>query len=351
MSLRFAPPAAACLALLVSASTPALAQNSPAPSAQSQDLPSAEKIAQRVVEAVGGQEALNKIRTLRVVMSMEAMGTEMTIETSWSRQGGRLSSTIMPGATMRMGTDGEVAWMTNPMDGSYALLPDTQREQLDDQASLHMAMLNPTKMAEDELSVFETVGQEQFAGRESYKCRYEDKEGAGSGFMYYDADTGMPLGFTQTQQSPMGQQTSTLTFGDWKEVAGVSFFHSLTIESAQMGGQAAQMKVTKLEANTLKPEHFEPPAEVKELLAQQDERPEGGQDEVALEDLTPEFQQQAKQMLANIRNAGSERIQQTLDQIEQGLGMVPEGDQKNLMRYLAQELRKILDGDDNNGGG
>ncbi|MEO1008908.1 MAG: hypothetical protein AAFX79_10085 [Planctomycetota bacterium] len=325
------------------AGLPALAQNSVSASAQAQaDLPKAAKLAEKAVEAVGGRSKLEKIKSLRVVMSMEAMGMQIEMDTAWARAGGRLVKMNMGGfGETSMGTDGTIAWGTNPITGEYMILPDEQAEQLNDQASMHMAMIDPIGMRDEELEKFETVGRESFRGVDSFKVLYVTKEGDSEGHMFYDAKTGMPVGFRQTEAGPMGQQTTTVAFEDWKAVEGVKFFHKAMVESAQMGPQPIAMTVKTLEANKLDASAFEPPAEVKEMAAKQAEQ-SGGAAEIDFNSLPPAKQQEAREQIAAIRGAGKDVARQAIESLERGMTYMPDGNDKLTLQYVVQELKKYV---------
>ncbi|OAB63573.1 hypothetical protein AY599_11410 [Leptolyngbya valderiana BDU 20041] len=343
------------LCLLLAAGAPALAQNSGSisqqatPSAkQDSNLPSIDKVLSSAVESIGGREKLEEIKNLHTVMTMSVMGSTITTENKWSREGGRFNSNQSPFGNSEMGTDGKVAWMKMPGD-RYVIMEEEQAKQLDGQASLHMNLLDPKRMRED-METLEVVAQEEFNGNAAYKVRFVPKDNQGSGFMYFDARDGRPLGMTQTDETPMGKQTTTITLGDWKTIEGVQFFHKMTIESPNMPGGSVEMKVTKLEVNALDESTFELPEQVKELAASEEAgegEGEGDQgsanagDEIKLEDLAEAHQERARMMVEQMKSGGKEAIDRMMPRLEQTLESMPEGDDKLTMRYVIQELKKV----------
>ena len=343
---------ALCVTLL--AGSAALAQNSggnaigqaeSAPAVAQDGLPALEKIMKDALDAVGGQEALDKVKTLHTVMSMQMMGTDVTMEQKWSRDGGRVASTSSPMGSMEMGTDGTTAWMNMPGAG-HSIVGDEQAEQLDSQASLHIMMLDP-RLVQEKMAGMEVVGREEFNGRAANVVRFEPEDSEGEGFLFFDAGTGRILGLRQTEQSPMGEQTTTMTFGEWKKVGGVEFFHELKVQSPMMPGGPMDMKITTLKVNELDESAFALPEEVAALVAADaaEENSSAVEDvvesnEIALEDLPESDRERATSMVSQIKAGGQQTITQSLQQFQELMPSLPEGDDKLTLRYIIQELRK-----------
>jgi outer membrane lipoprotein-sorting protein len=356
MSMKMMLKAGLVLAL---AGAPALSQNNnngnsdqPAqPTVQAQgDLPSVDEVSERAVEAIGGREAMDKVKTLHTVMTMTVMGSTITMDNKWSREGGRFTANESPFGNSEMGTDGQTAWMKMPPD-RYVLMDEAQAEQLDGQASMHINMLDP-KVVRRNMDSMEVVGREEFAGQMAHKLRFEPKDSEGHGFMYFDVRDGRPLGLMQTEDTPMGEQTTTITLGDWKTVEGIQFFHTMKIESPAMPGGSVEMKVTKLEVNSLEDSAFALPEKVKELAAaaaeEEAEQPAEGDagngaatEEIKLEDLPETYRERAKTMVDQMKAGGKEAATRTIQQLEGMMDSMPEGDDKLTMQYVIQELKKV----------
>ncbi len=347
-------PTSLALCIVLAAGAPALAQNDgnsngqTAPAVpQDSNLPSIDKIFADAVESVGGREKIDEIKTLHTVMTMSVMGSEITTVNKWSRDGGRFNSSTSPFGDSEMGSDGKVAWMKMDTD-RYVLMEEVQAKQLDGQASMHMNLLDPNRMRE-EMESLEVVGQEQFGEKTGYKIRFEPKDDQGGGFIYFDVRDGRPLGMTQTSDTPMGKQTTTITLSDWKTIEGVQFFHKMTIASPAMPGGSVEMNVSKLEVNALADDAFELPEQVKELAANEDAEEGNGNDdggsadasnEIKLEDLAEAHQERAKLMVQQMQANGKAAVDRMLPRLEQTLATMAEGDDKLTMQYVIQELKK-----------
>jgi|GEM_PF-1687067 len=348
---RLTAPITAGLMLAI-AGAPALAQNSgnsaestmAAAPANQEGLPSVEELTEMVVKAIGGRENIDNVKTLHTVLTMSVGGMNITMDNKWSREGGRLTKSETPFGNTEMGSDGTTAWSRMP-DGSYLILSDDQIEQLDGQASMHMSMVDPKELKKN-METMEVVGREEFNGRAALKVRFEPKASEDHGFMFFDASDGMPLGMRQTDATPMGEQTTTMTLGDWKTIQGVKFFHTMKVEAPGMPGGSAEMKVTTLEVNKLDEDVFALPAEVKELAANagssNEEGNEGGDaDAITLEDLPEAYRDRAKATIDQMSMGGKQAINRSLPQLESALSSLPEGDDKLTLQYIIQELKKV----------
>lgn len=341
--------------MLAIAGAPAVAQNngngtleaSASAQASQSGLPSVDELAEMTVKSIGGRENLENVKTLHTVMTMSIQGIDITIDSKWSREGGRITQSQTPLGPDTRGTDGTTTWMKMGA-GNYTLIDGAQAEQLHDQASLHIEMLNPKKLSE-RMDGSEVVAREEFNGRMCYKVRFDSDESEGLRFVYFDANDGLPMGMAETEQTPMGEQSAQFTLGDWKTINGVKFFHTMTIKAAQLPNGSAEMKVTTLEVNTLDKDTFELPAEVKELVANAGNPAEsdaGGNevaagDEIKLEDLPEAYRDRTKMMLEQMKLAGPDGIAAALQQYEQVMPNLPEGNDKLTLQYIVQELKKV----------
>lgn len=340
------------LCFLLVAGAPVIAQNSgnsngqAAPAVQQDgNLPSIDKVFADAVESVGGREKIAEIKTLHTVMTMTVMGSTITTVNKWSRDGGRYNSNESPFGNSEMGSDGKVAWMKMEED-RYVILEGAQAQQLNEQASRHINLLDPNRMRDD-MEKLEVVGREPFGETPAFKVLFEPKDSQDGGFMFFDVRDGRPLGMTQTSETPMGSQTTTVTLGDWKTIEGVQFFHKMTIESPSIPGGSVEMKVTKLEVNALGEDAFELPKQVKELSANEGNdagNTDGGTadagNEIKLEDLAESHQERARLMIEQLKSRGREAVDRMLPNLEQTLASLPDGDDQLTMRYVIQELKK-----------
>lgn len=306
------------------------------------DDPTAEQVMAASVKAMGGREAIFKIKNMRAVMTMNSQGTDIQMESCWARDGGRMSRTVMPQGEMHMVSDGKVAWTKTA--AGYALLDETQTQNLDQQASIFMNTLDPQGRVKASIASIENAGKREFAGKECWSLRYTRKDGK-TGDIFYDVETSMPMGFESVEKQGDKEITSRGMPSDWQEADGVKIFRSLKLETSALAGAAMTLTVKSIEINTLDPAVFAMPEEVKKLA---DARPAATAPagtpakEITFESLNEEQQKIAKQALDGMLKSGDvEKMKLMVKQLEPMLGMIPEKDRLP-MQYAVQEVKKEI---------
>ncbi len=315
-------------------SMPAMAQADGTVAAS--DLPSPEKIMDAALKAVGGKEAVESIKSLHTVMSMDMMGMEITMDTKWSREGGRLHKMSMPMGEMLMGTDGKVKWKKDPM--GYALIEGEEAKQFDSQVDMFGFVLEPHRKMKENVKSIEVASKETFDGVACYRLHVVDDDDEASN-IFFEVESGLPRGLKHTVETEMGQMTSTVHFKDWQPEAGVKFFRAIKITTDNQMMPEMEMKVTKVIANKTESSEFALPDEVKKLAEDAKNAPPA--EEVKLEDLPADQQAQVKQILDQMKQAGKDVIKQQLPQMEQGARYAPP-EMQPMFKYLIQELKKEL---------
>lgn len=315
------------------------------------ELPTLDEVFANCTKAVGGQEAVDKIKTLHVVSSMTMMGQEAGMEQMWNRSGGRLVKMDIPGmGSMLMGTDGKTSWMKSPM--GYMLTSDEQTAQLRGQAGMFMSLLDPKQFAKEDLGEVKVVGKESFNGADCYKLHYKGIDG-NEGHIFFDTKSGLPIGFMQNETDMGG--TSTMTLSDWKEVDGVKFFHSVKVvmgegndapadspEPQMTSEQRVEMKVTSIKVNALTEEAFALPEEVKAMTEpkKNDAGAAAATDRIKLEDLPEDQRKEATDMVEHFRKLAPAQREQAATGLQMGMAFIP-AEQQKMMEYVLQELHKM----------
>ena len=121
----------------------------------------------------------------------------------------------------------------------------------------------------DDAKELKTVDQVKFNDADCYKVSAVDKEDHEQ-FAYFDVKDHLIRGIEATQDSPMGQVTSTVKFSEWKQDAGIKYFTKVDIE--QMG-MTMTLTFDEVKFNTLEPSVFELPDEVRKMLKDQEAPP------------------------------------------------------------------------------
>jgi hypothetical protein len=225
--------------------------------AAGQQLPDATTIVERYLDAVGGRAAIDAIAYRRTETEMEAPGMTMRIVTLQARP--NRSATIMnlPGlGEMRTGFDGEVAWSVDPMQGAR-ILEGAERIETIRQAGFDANMDFAAQFPE-----MQTIQRTELSGRPCYEVRMTSAEGMVVRNCF-DVESGLLIGGTAQQNTPMGPMEATLYFEDYRETDGILIPHTTRISTM---GQSMVMHLRSVSHEPIDDETFVPPAEIRALM-------------------------------------------------------------------------------------
>jgi hypothetical protein len=203
-------------------------------------LPAGRTIIDRYVQAIGGRDAVMRHRSIRYVgtFEMPAAGMKGNLTLVQAAPNKMAMTVDLPGmGQMVSGYDGTVAWSINPVQGPR-VLEGKELEQLREEAG-------PAAMLRDfeRVRSAETVELTTMGGQACYKVKLTYNSGRES-FDCYSTETGLLVGTTQTQESPMGSVQVTALFDDWKEFGGLK---TATKQRLQMLGQEQVLTIDRLE--------------------------------------------------------------------------------------------------------
>jgi hypothetical protein len=223
-------------------------------------LPSGRAIIDRYVQAIGGREAVLRHKTIRSVgtFEMPAAGVKGDLSVVQATPNKMALTMNIPGmGQMNTGFDGTTGWSINPMQGPR-LLEGKELEQIREDAGPAATLRGPERVRSAETIELTTMG-----GQSCYKVRIVSVSGRES-FDCYSPETGLLVGMTQRQESPMGTVEVTTLFSDWKEFGGLK---TATRLRQQMMGQEQILMIDRLEFD--RPEDakaVELPEQVKPLV-------------------------------------------------------------------------------------
>ena len=186
--------------------------------------------------ALGGQEALGKIQTIRITTRTTVAGAEMEIKgvTTLKRPNLMRTEIAVQGMNVVAGFDGTNAWMINPQTG-----PEPQKI---DQALVGNGMESNFQWLSGIKAtggVVELVGKEDVKGSPAYKINVVPKTGTSSTY-YLDARTFLPVKVVGKLSSMgMDMQVESIP-SDYKKVEGIILPHTT---EAQVMGQSMQSKM------------------------------------------------------------------------------------------------------------
>lgn len=223
----------------------------------SAELPKAETLIQKHVEAAGGADAIKKLENRvskgKVVlpdMGMEGVMTSYQIPPTE----GYIEVEFEGMGVVKNGTHKDTAWEVNPMTGAKVM------EGVDKAMAFRQVPLDPFINWKDRFEKVETVEEDTTGEQPLYKVELTRKDG-GSEFAYFDKETGLVQKIEA--KNSMGM-TIVRPFGDYKEVDGVMVAH-------QTGSHGGMYKIDitfeTIEHNVDIPaETFDFPPEIKTVM-------------------------------------------------------------------------------------
>ena len=242
---------------------PLYAQTATAPQAAAKpaaDLPSAESIVERHIEASGGKKALEGVNSIHMkgTMTVPANGMSGSIHLYAARPNKMLVKTTIAGIGDSVeGFDGKTAWTNSPMTGPMLITGDQLKQRMND-ADFN-TMLNPSSR----YTAMKTIEKTTFDGKEVYKLSMTRKEGGENDIDFYDVATGLKAGSITSRITPMGTIQSTTTLSDYKKVGDI--MQPMTMKQSITGIDIVTTFDT-VEFNKVDAAVFELPAEIKALI-------------------------------------------------------------------------------------
>jgi hypothetical protein len=226
-----------------------------------QSAPSASDVIAKYVAAIGGKDAVMKITSIKQTSTMQlpAMGITAEVEAYQAAPNKMASKSTIPGiGEMLQGTNGEIAWDANPMQGPR-LLTDKELAQTLEGADFYGNLLYPaerfTKMA--------NLGLADFNGESCHKIQLVRKDSGRESIQYFSVATGLMVGAETTQESQMGSMTISSTMSDYKSFGGVKFPMKSEVN---MGPNKMVMTINNVVINGAPATAFDVPDAVKPLI-------------------------------------------------------------------------------------
>ena len=256
------PSRAIAVVCVLGFAAPLSAQTATAPAPQAKpaaDLPAAEKIIEKYIEATGGRAAIAAIDSIHMkgTMTVPANGMSGTMELWGAKPNKNLVKQTIAGiGESAEGFDGTVAWANSQMTGPMLLTGEQLKQRMAD--SDFNVMLNPAAR----YSAMKTVEKTTFDGKEAYKLAMTRKEG-GEDIEFYDVSTGLKLGGIASRKSPMGDITITSTVSDYQKFGSIL---QPTKMKQSITGIDILVTFTEVEFNKVDPAVFALPAEIKALI-------------------------------------------------------------------------------------
>jgi hypothetical protein len=205
--------------------SPAAGQPSPTPTPAP---PTADQILAKYVEALGGQPAIEKMKTLVMKGTYAGFnGTSLPYEVDMAAPDKFYINVTAPQGTIERGFDGKAAWEKGPRGVNELMNP-----VLDDLKSTFLFYRN--------IELKEQFAQMRFGGRDKIgdrnvlviNCRTADNHRER---LYFDAETGFLLRRLSGIETPIGIIPSQIDFEDYRDVDGVKVPFTVKVLSVEPG--------------------------------------------------------------------------------------------------------------------
>ncbi|HXF27217.1 MAG TPA: DUF620 domain-containing protein [Bryobacteraceae bacterium] len=241
--------------LLVMAVGALAAQSTPA------DLPKAETILDRYVEATGGKAAYEQRHSEVATGTIEMVGAGVTGTIADYRSAPDKAYTeleVNGVGKIQAGSNGEVAWELSALQGPRVKSGDEKADAMRD------SIFNgPIRWREIYPKVV-TAGSATVDGEDCYKVVATPKDSKPE-TQYYSKKSGLLLKTEGIQITSMGEIPVEETMSNYKDAGGILAPYTITQKGA---GQEMKVEIQNVKVNTEIPaSRFDLPAEIKELVA------------------------------------------------------------------------------------
>lgn len=205
-----------------------------------------EKILEKMIKAQGGKEVLEKINdtTLTGSFEMPAMGMIGTM-TVYQKEPNKMRwDAEFMGMMMTQAFDGEIAWATNPQNGSAQEMSEKMAEDFKRGALGRDTLLNPKK-----LGITYTYKDKEKIEDQDYLVLEQTFADGYKSTIYVDPKTYLVYKSKGMSLNQMGVEVETETYvSDYKEVDGVMVAHSMKIY--QDGEEFMTMTIAEVSFNS-----------------------------------------------------------------------------------------------------
>lgn len=188
-----------------------------ASSAAASSLPSVEQVLDRYVKALGGQEALSRVKT-RIIKRAPLSGTSSESSVDELLQKAPAKVAILqqsPGYTLWAGFDGTKAWAQDSLKSYWGVLSGSQLHSLMREAELY-----PGSRLRSDYKDVKVMGTESVGDRQATVVAGVSPEGTREKF-YFDSRTGLLSRRHIEEHTPFGWFPLDMNYEAYREVDGV----------------------------------------------------------------------------------------------------------------------------------
>lgn len=186
------------------------------------NLPTADQILDKYLAAVGGAEALSKIKTRVQKGTIDAMGKKAPIEVYSEAPDKRVSISHINGGSSVTAFNGQVGWLSIP--GGVHRMTAAERESASIDAQMYLAARLREMYKE-----FHVLPGEEVNGRKTYLVAATATPGHPELRMYFDQENGLLLRIIRYTPTALGKNPAQVDYADYKETDGVKVAYRWTL--------------------------------------------------------------------------------------------------------------------------
>lgn len=199
----------------------------PLTAAQAQALPPAKDLIAKYVAAVGGVDAFKKYKSVRVKASLDipAQGMSGTMVILSRLPNETIMKIEIPGiGEIKQGSTGDVAWYSNPMQGSRVITGKEAEAMTEGPDPMNYLRLSST------ITSSETIEKATYDGKECYKVKHTYKSGRTTTDCFSLTD-GLIIATVAKAPTPMGEVEQTTLLSAYKDFNGMKRPTTMVIET------------------------------------------------------------------------------------------------------------------------
>jgi len=228
----------------------------PAQSAQAESLPSVQEILDHYVQALGGQAALDRVKT-RAFKTVALKEQNPPTPTEWYQESPNkvLQFRSSQGYTSWVAFNGQHAWAQDNEKSYWGMLNTPEHNQI-----MRDSEMYPGSRLRSQYQSVATIGKEQIHGHDTYVVAGISPEGVHEQF-FFDVQTGLLLRRNIQDQSIFGFLPVQADYDDYREVDGVKI--PFIVQWSSAGGAwgiRTSSKIVEIHQNVaIDPEKFDHP--------------------------------------------------------------------------------------------
>lgn len=223
-------------------------------------LPTAEAVLDRYVEATGGAEAYRALKSQSSTGSLvfKAMGLKASVKTFAIPNNGLVVLDLPGMGEIRSGVRDGIAWELSPMQGPRIL------EGAEKENSMRMTRLDAPLRWKELYKNVKVDGEEVIDGRRCFRVVMDPVSGNKPETSWYDAESGLLLKSRVILESPMGELPLETRMDDYRQVGQFRVPFKMTQKA---GPQEIETTMDEIKWNVELPANqFDVPADIEALI-------------------------------------------------------------------------------------